>query len=400
MKRILFVDDETMILDGLRRMLRGMRKEWDMHFVQSGEEALTALAKDDFDVLVSDIRMPGMDGSELCSAVRKSHPRIVRIILSGHAELELAMRSANCAHQFLTKPCDPDNLKSVVTRSFALHERLDDDELKGTVGNLRSLPVLPSTYRELNDAISDEEVTLEAVADIVARDVGITAKILQLVNSSFFGLPREVGTVKDAVSYIGLSNLKTLVLRYGMMKEFDAATSAPSFDLAAEQRHSLRVATLASRMHGDDRRASDEAFLAGMLHDIGSLVIATNLPDVFERVSRASRLSKQPLHTLEMRALGVTHADVGAYLLGIWGMPYSIVEAAHLHHTPSELGEHASFDCVASVHIADALARELERPNTPSSLDQDFVRGLGLEDRLEEWRADAADVGASESQAA
>ncbi|MEM7307410.1 MAG: response regulator [Planctomycetota bacterium] len=386
MRRILFVDDEARILDGLRRMLRSVRKEWDMHFAESGAQALAMLEADgSFDVVVSDMRMPGMDGAELLTQVQERSPATVRILLSGHAELELAMRSSTCAHQFLAKPCDSDHLKQVVTRSYTLHERLRD-----VVGKLRSLPALPAAFTELTAAMQDEEVTIDAVADIVVKDTAIAAKVLQLVNSSFFGVARRVDSLRDAVSFLGLANLKTLVLTYGLVQELDPAKVAPGYDFEAEQAHALAVANLARRMLAEDRKLSEQAFLAGMLHDVGRLVLACNLPDLFERVERLQQTARVPAHDLERRALGITHADIGAYLLGIWGMPDTIVEVASLHNEPGAVGAGRSFDPLLAVHVADALLHEIADPDGPVLLETALLTELNLDGRLAEWRELAA----------
>jgi len=392
-RRVLFVDDETRVLDGLRRMLRGLRNEWDMQFVDRGPEALRLLDESEppYDVVVTDMRMPGMDGAELLKQVQERHPGTVRLILSGHAELELSMRSATCAHQFLTKPCDSETIKAVVMRSLALHELLESNRIKEIVGRLRSLPALPSTFAELNAAMTDEEVTIKDVADIVAKDSGIAAKVLQLVNSSFFGVPRAVNSLRDAVSYLGLGNIKTLVLQYELIRQFDEPAAAPTFRIEEHQRHALEVADLARRMHVDDRAASDQAFLAGILHDVGRLILATSLPELFERVARLAKTGHIPVHELERRAIGVTHAEIGAYLLGIWGMPDAIVEATLHHHTPLSMPAELGFGAVSSVYIADALLDEAEEPEGPSRLDPALIRRLGVESRLSEWRDLASD---------
>jgi len=393
-KRILFVDDEKLVLDGLKRMLRVLRSEWDMTFVESAEEALRLLdeSRYPFDVLVTDMRMPGMDGAQLLDRVQARHPGVVRLILSGHAELELSMRSATSAHQFLTKPCSSDKIKSVVTRSFELHRRLNSEQLRDVVGKLRTLPTLPSCYSELTRAMADEDVTIQDVADIVARDSAITAKVLQLVSSSFFGIPRTIDSLRDAVGYLGLRNIRALVLQYGIVNEFDPTTAAPGFRIEAHQRHSLEVADLARRMHAGSRTLSEQAFLAGILHDVGELVLATNMPELFERVQRLQSLGRVPAHELERRAIGVSHADVGAYLLGIWGMPDTIVDGALRHHTPSGLPEANDLDVAATVHVADALLDEAARPAGRTRLDAELVARLRLEDRLDEWRRLASEI--------
>jgi HD-like signal output (HDOD) protein len=388
MERILFVDDEARVLEGLQRMLRGLRHEWEMHFVGNGQDGLALLdeATEPFDVLVTDMRMPGMDGAELLNLVRERHPGVVRIILSGHAELGLAMRSASCAHQFLSKPCDAEYLRGVIKRSIQLHQSLANERLKDVVGKLSDLPALPATYAELNAAMANEEVSILEVAGIVERDTGVAAKVLQLVNSSFFGIPRRVDSLRDAVSYIGLANLKTLVLQYGMLHEFDASTAAPSFNIEHHQQRSMNLGNMARRIHEHDRKLSDQTFLAGILHDIGRLVLATNMPDLYERVERLRATGRVPVHQLESRAIGVSHADIGAYLLGLWGMPDPIVETALRHHQPSNPDAGETFDSLTAVHVADALLDEVTEPGKPSQLDTSYLQRLGLESRVPEWR--------------
>lgn len=389
MKRVLFVDDDPQVLEGMRRALRRLRNEWDMHFATSAKDALDLLAAEEpFDVLVTDMCMPGMSGAELLGIAQAKAPGMVRVILSGRSEADQAMRMATCAHQFLTKPCDSERIRTVVGRSLHLHESLADEQLQAVVGQLRSLPSLPAIYVELAAAIADEEVTIARVAEIVERDAGIAAKLLQLVNSSFFGVPRSVDSLRDAISFLGLTTIKALVLQYGIVEEFDPSTAAPSFDIEDHQRRALAVGSLARRILSDDRRLSEGAFVAGILHDIGDLVLATNRPDLYERVRRLSKTGRIPPQELERRAIGVTHGEVGAYLLGLWGMPDPIVEAALLHHRPTAAVGEVAFDHLAAVHLADALLSEA-RGSGEAALDRELVAALGLGTHLPGWREEA-----------
>lgn len=188
MTRILFVDDEIRILEGLQRMLRPQRKEWEMAFAPGGQAALTMLEASTFDVIVSDMRMPGIDGAALLETVRQKYPSVLRIILSGYTELEASYRAVPVAHQFLLKPCDPDALRAAIERATSLVEVLNSKMLASLVGSLQELPSLPRTYAELRHALSDPDSSIDQVVRIVEQDVAITAKVLQLVNSAFLGL--------------------------------------------------------------------------------------------------------------------------------------------------------------------------------------------------------------------
>ena len=210
MKSILFVDDEPMVLQGLQRMLRPHRAIWDMSFATSGAEALAMLEGKPFDAVVTDMRMPGMDGATLLEQVRERYPAAIRIVLSGYFEQEAAMRALPVAHQFLAKPCDPMKLRHAIERTVGFVGLLPDVALRRVVGAIGKLPTLPRTSALLVQSLQNPDVQMDEIAAIVERDVGITAKILQLVNSAFFCLPNYVTSVRMAVSYLGLDTLKQL----------------------------------------------------------------------------------------------------------------------------------------------------------------------------------------------
>ena len=389
--RILFVDDEQDILDGLQRMLRRQRKEWEMVFVGSAREALAEMDQSKVDVLVSDMKMPGMDGAALLKQVQESHPSTVRIMLSGHADLEASMRAVTVSHQFLIKPCDADTLKQTVTRACSLHALMDDEVLQEAVGQLGELPVIPRVYQSLVSALSEQDVDLARIADLVEEDPSIAAKILQLVNSSYFGVQREITNLRDATNYLGINTIRDLVLSFEVFQQFDESTTGSQFSIDREQAHSVLTGRIARRLL-DDKRDSEQAFLAAMLHDVGKLILATKFPAKWKEVVSLTESDGLPLLAAEERVFGVNHAAVGAYLLGLWGMPYTVIEAvAHHHHPSSVIGE-PKFDVLAAVHVANGLAHELSLAGTGHrELDKKFVRSIGVVEKLPQWRDEFAD---------
>lgn len=401
MKRILFVDDDSSILSALRRTLRKHHEIWDMVFVESPDAALAEMGSQPFDVIVSDMRMPRMDGAKLLAAVQQLHPRTVRIVLSGYANLEATMRSVSVSHQYLTKPCEADTLREVVERACDLEELLDDPRLRDTLGDVSSLPVLPKTYRALTAALADPEVDLDRVGAIVESDQAIALKILQLVNSSFFGLRAEVSSVRQATSILGVDTIRDLVLSFEVVRQFDEANRVPGFDMEREQAHSLLAARIARRLL-PDKKAAEKAFLAAMVHDVGKLVLATHLPDLFARCLAGRARSEEPGHRVETELLGVSHAEIGAYLLQLWGMPYPVVEAVAHHHDPARVQDQASFGILGAVHVADSLAHEVvgEAAQSREGVNEGYLEQLRVAEHLPEWRELAAAEAAVEDEAA
>jgi HD-like signal output (HDOD) protein len=390
-KRILFVDDDASVLDALRNLLRKRRNEWDMVFAVGGQAALLELGKAAaggaaFDVVVTDMRMPGMDGAELLKHVRDRFPGTARIVLSGHAERDAIVRALPVTHQFLNKPCDAAMLRGVVARTCNLQALLQNETTRSVIGKLDRLPSPPATYLRLTEAMADPKVTSKLVAAIVEEDPAMTVKVLQLVNSAYFGLAHAATSVGQAVTYLGLEVLRSLTLSAHVFSTAEG-TGICRAALDEIQRSSLATATIAKRLL-KNRELANDAFTAGIIHDVGRIVIALALPDKHREIGVRARETTRAECSVEQEVLGVTHAEVGAYLLGVWGLPFSIVETTAFHHAPSGAANDAP-DVLAAVHLAEAVVHA-ETAGEPE-LDRAFLERVGLASEIDAWRAAAAD---------
>jgi putative nucleotidyltransferase with HDIG domain len=388
-KRILFVDDEPMILKGLQRTLRKMRKVWDMTFAASAAEALAILDTHPMDVIISDMKMPEMDGSQLLAAVKQRHPHIVRLILSGHVEQETTINSVQLAHQCLSKPCDVEVLKQTLAKLFALRDILSDRAIKKIISQIESLPSLPAIYTEILSEMQSDDPSIQKVGAIIARDVSMTAKILQVVNSVFFGLPRKIGTPKQAVMLLGLENIKALVLSVKIFSEFSQKKYS-WFNMDAVFSHSISVSALAKAIVKYEKLEQDlinYSLMAGLLHDLGKLIFATNFKDTYRQVLTRLQNSESPLYDLEYEAFGTSHAEIGAYLMGLWNLDNPIIEAIAFHHCPAKSAS-TEMGLLAAVHLANALDHQEELPARQEGnlrYDNEYIDRLGIANRVPEW---------------
>jgi HD-like signal output (HDOD) protein/CheY-like chemotaxis protein len=389
-KRVLFVDDEPKILEGIGRMLRADRNRWDMQFALSGEAALQVFEASSFDVVISDLRMPGMDGATLLGHIRDRFPDTARIILSGYSEVALATRAVSVAHIFLAKPCAASELQSTIARVCAQQDMLGTPELRRIVGTVSELPSLSTTYIHLRRVVSDPSASISQVADIIQQDVAMSAKVLQLSNSAFFGVAQRVASLSIAVSYLGMETIKNLALASEAFRVFVPGSHIPRSVCQSIQRHALRAAAIAGAFPLD-RKTRDIAVMAALLHDIGSLFLASSMPDGFCSVlARAIERGCKPFEA-EEELLGTSHAEIGAYLLGLWGLPNLAVEAIAHHHRPTRV-PHSGFDCTVAVYVAGLLADELEdHPqgsigNEIQESDMACLETLGILSKLDELR--------------
>ncbi|MGD0814454.1 MAG: response regulator [Verrucomicrobiota bacterium] len=389
-KRILFVDDEPLVLMGLQRMLRGMREEWEMEFVAGGAQALERMAQAPFDVVVTDMRMPGMNGAELLDEVMRRHPKTVRIVLSGHADKDLILKCVSSTHQYLSKPCDAASIKTTVRRACGLENEEQNEKVKQLVAGMERLPSLPSLYVQIVEELNSPAATIEHIGEIISQDVAMTAQFLRLVNSAYFGLSRAVASPTEAAIYLGVDTIKSLVLSLHTFSKFEDVKGR-GFKLDALLHHSLRTAGRArgiAQMEDASQKISNECFVGGMLHDIGELLLAANYPREYQQVTQLIDEEGDSHCAAEKKIFGVNHASVGGYLLGLWGLPVTVVEAIALHHCPNRTGNPV-FGALTAVHAANVFENEragCPGPNAENDLDDSYLDRLGLTHRVAAWR--------------
>jgi HD-like signal output (HDOD) protein/CheY-like chemotaxis protein len=389
-KRILFVDDEPLVLAGMQRMLRSLRQEWEMEFVESGARALARLAEASFDVVVTDMQMPGMNGAELLTEVMRLYPKTVRIVLSGHADKDLILKCVTSTHQYLSKPCESASLKATIQRACGLENNLENERLKQLVARMERFPSLPSLYVEMVEKLNDPNTTIEDIGLIVGKDMAMTAQILKLVNSAFFGLSRTVSSPFEAALYLGMDTIESLVLSIHAFSQFDDLKSC-GFNLDALMLHSLNTAARAkqiAQLEEASAKVCEECFVAGMLHDTGKLVLAANYPKDYERASQLVRAGGLSTWAAEKEIFGADHASVGGYLLGLWGLPVPVVEAIALHHSPQQCTS-PDFSALTAVHVANVLEHERTAADNAvavNELDSKYLAALGLTHRADAWR--------------
>lgn len=389
MQKLLFVDDEPLVLQGLRRCLHGMSKDWDMTFVESGEAALQSLAREPFDVIITDMRMPKMDGAQLLEEVKRRYPAIVRMVLSGQSSREAVLRSLSPTHQYMSKPCDPQELKVKLAQAFSMRDLLENPSLKALVSGLKSIPSLPAVYDELMAELQSEDSSTARVGAIISKDVGMTAKILQIANSAFLGLRCHISNPAQAVCMIGMDMVRALVVSVHVFSQFEGqpSVSARWQDL---WEHSVSVGTLAKKIASAQKAVKvvvEESFTAGLLHDVGKIILLAEMPQEYAATMDRALDPARSLADLEREKFGCSHADVGAYLIGLWGLPHSLTQAVGFHDRPALCVENR-FSPLTATHVADAVVSEKHRSPTTQdiTLDRAYLAALGIADREPAWR--------------
>jgi HD-like signal output (HDOD) protein len=387
--RILFVDDEPSMLRVLKMCMRSMNDVWEMEFANSGEEAVAWVNQRKFDVIVTDMRMPGINGIQLLNHVLRQDPHTVRIILSGYADLSEVASCMGLTHQFLEKPCTLEVLKDCLKRVTEVKSQLANDELCNLAGSLKSLPSVPALYLEITEALQSPNTSAQQIAAIASQDPGISAKLLQLSNSAFIGFSRQVSSVAEAVQLLGVGVIQSLAMAVPIFSAF-SNTHCPAFSIQQVWEHSLQTGWLARRIcnhYLEDSLMGEQAFCAGILHDVGKIILADGVPDRYAAVLKVAQETQAPLWEVEQQYFRATHADVGGYLLALWGLPIPLVGAVANHHNPQRCSA-GELSLAGVVHIASALQQtDPAHPETDLALlDSEYLHRVGLDRQYKVWR--------------
>jgi len=386
--RVLFVDDEAGSFESMRVALKQERADWQLTFVQSEAQALATLASSSHDALVTVISSPQLDGPELLSRVRERHPNVLRLCLPGDMEDEAFLRAMPVAHQFLGRPCTAESVLEVIERACDLRAILQNTAIRELIGTLKALPAAPKTFQALSAAIARPNAHTADITGIVSRDNAVAVKTLQIVNTAFFRRSAPIMSIQAAVTYVGLEMLKSIALSASVFDALDASPPAGRL-LTNLQALSLRRAHLARLLLGESRLA-EEGFTAALMLDIGQAVLALADPTQFGHMIATARAQNLPWHEVEPRFFGVAHPEVGACLLGLWGLPLELVETVAYHHRPIR-AQHAEMRVLAAVHVADVLVDGTD----PSGkllprLDREFFARPEAQRCLSEWNIDEA----------
>jgi HD-like signal output (HDOD) protein len=382
MRKLLFVPADPRISQALEQGLRSQRERWQWCIASNAGIAEDRLAENDLDGVVADL---GWDtGRAILIKARESFPEVARIGVVSPGQLKIPRPSPAYVQQVISNLLDLRELDVAVERSCRLRDVLRGERICQTVGELGELPSAPAVYLELMENLEQADVSVGEIAEIIEGDAAISAKLLQMVNSSVFRTSREIATIKMAAGFLGLEVVKNLVLSLGAFQAFESLPAMHDFSLSALQAHGRFTAAIAGQL-GLAKDVRDAAIVASLLHDIGKLVLAYKMPDRFARLVARARTEKRALYRIEEELWGITHAEVGAYLLGLWGLPIRVTEAIAYHHAPSSVPHH-SFDAVAGVYVANLLAHENDGSAEPRECDLALLETLGVANQLPSWK--------------
>lgn len=297
---VLFVDDEPSVLNALRRSLRLLRGTWEVHFAGDGPAAIELLKTVPVDVVVTDMRMPGMDGVQLLGSALQSHPAAVRIVMSGHSGTESIVESVALAHQYLAKPTDVDTLTAILAQVLKARERVPDEAARTTLGKVTALPVPPEILVELQR--NPESLVVHA-----GQDPLVAARVLQVANNAFFGLKRGVTDPVEAAQTLRAEHAQALL---GASNGFTQRGGDAAHALRVRARKASEMAQQLAQKLGGDESTVKTAGAAALLGAMGPILSVA--PDS-----------------------GAVTSEQSAYLLAIWGLPEALVDAVAFATRPS-----------------------------------------------------------------
>jgi HD-like signal output (HDOD) protein len=389
-KRILLVGQDQPLWHEFELEAQAADSSWAVEIARSAPEARALLGRFNFVAAVADVQLADSNGLDLLDEFLRQQPKAMRIVLSDLVDTESTVKCVGRGHHHVLKPCDASMLLNAVSQSVALESWSPSEPVQSLIAQMRRVPSPPRLYFQVASEVQSSDASVEKVGEIISQDPAITAKVLQLANSALFGLRLQVANPVEAIGYIGLETTKALVLLAHTFSSFENVKLSV-FSVESLWRHSVATGHFARRLgllESNQHDLADQAFAAGLLHDIGKLLFAANMPGLFVEALALAREQCRRFWEVETQVLGACHSELGACLLGIWGLPTSLVEAVALHHHPNRAFQ-AQFSPLTAVHVANVLAHELNPEQSltiPDQVEQEYLAACGLTERLETWR--------------
>ncbi|WP_320174701.1 response regulator [Maridesulfovibrio sp.] len=387
-KNILFIDNDKEQLRMLDKQLSALKKRWQVDYASNKEEAMEQLRTRPYDIIAMELNVDGFEGDELLDEIKYRQPGSIRFIISESVNSENYLKFVKYAHQFITKPYTQSELIGKIKKSLRLKNIFLNERAAKGIASIEELPTMPELFLKLERELNKEDVLISNIGKMIGEDMSMTAGLLKLVNSPFFGLYSKVTNPEQAVTLLGLDNLKGLVLGIHLFN----STKNTKFDFSIEElgKHCQYTALMARsiiKAEGGSNEQAEHTFLAGFLHDIGKLVLATSYPDEYSTILSIVRETNIPVPEAEKDILGFTHAEIGAYLLAIWGFDEDIIEAIYCHHKPQRLGS-VDLSPAVAIHVANSFDHELRVKNSeyaPHLLSAEWLEQNEFSSKLPEW---------------
>lgn len=393
--KVLFLDDDTSVLDGLKRIMFSQKSIWEMDFFAEPGQALQAVEKNRYDVVISDLQMSEMNGVEFLEQVQTFSPETIRFILTGVIDHPLHSQAMRTAHQVIGKPCRPEVIKGLIQRAFQLKAQLETSELASVLTRVQSLPSLPEAHQKVLDYLSSSSANPRGLGKLISEDVGMSAKIMQIANSAYYDRPGKIHNPVQAVVFLGMKTVEAMVLTVGIFSRLDRKIAA-EFSISSLQAHCVRVGVLARTIAMDLQlppETTDQASMAGILHDAGKIVMLSQFTDKFTDSIQRSRRSNISLCLAEKQLFGFSHAELGALLMQLWTLPGDIIESTAFHYQPWRLHQ-ADPESVNILSLPDViyLANTIDEhycsgwtDGSGVHLNNDYIAGLGLTEQYQTW---------------
>ncbi len=371
--RILFVDDEQFILDGIQRAL--FDSDWEIETANSGKEALECFEEEPFDMIVSDMRMPGMDGEQLLGEIEARYPDTVRVVLSGQADQSVALRSSFISHRWLDKPFNPDAMLNILSLIESALKSMPSKEMRALICSISSLPSPPKVYAQLQTMIL-QKADMENVAEVIEEDAALATKVLQVTNSAMFSRGGTTMNVQEAVVRLGTEMVSEFVL---FAETYSMASTSPLLNVEKVTKESFIISKMAALVAEKlDKKLVAEAKLAGLLSDLGQGALLQAFPDqAQEYMDRIAYATEKEIEEIELEMFGLADSQVSAYLLLMWGFSAEIFNAV-LIGRQYERSVSSSSLLPVIVHIARQLARGRE-------LRPELVERFNIQECLPAW---------------
>jgi len=357
---VLFVTAALDTIKDLQKLQLDYNESLAFFFAHSQADALKIISENNITIVISDLRIPKFNSQEFLSILQDNFPKIFRVCLASDNEKIKAIRLTKSIHRSVKIPLDHADLLKTINDLAKLMVYDLDAQLVEKINGLGAIPILPDIYLRLEKELCRSTFSMNRIAEIIQADPLMVARILHIAHSSFYNIPSGVTNLLQAINFLGVNIVKTLVLYVKVFSLRDVSPETRSV-LKEIKTHSIHVAKFSKAMmekETNDKKMIELAYISGLIHDVGKIVLL-QLNDKQKHSSYAQNIHSSNSHEMEQKLFGVSHISVGSYILRLWGFQDEIIEAVARHHDSTIL-ENKALSLKEIVFIANVFSYEFE----------------------------------------
>lgn len=360
---------------------------WSVNIADNTKDAVDFVRGNDIDVIICDDEVADSKGLDVISSCSHERPGVLSFLRKSNSPTKEESIALSEKKVFvLPENLEEEGIYSHISRRVLLKSLSENLNLLSVIRKMKKMPTIPQLYHQITRELRKEDGSIEFVAGLISKEPSMATRILKAVNSPAYVLGYEITEVVHALLFLGKEATQAQILADSVFNSYPNQSVA-GLNLQEVWKHSINVSAIARRISmsiDSNKKSAEIACTAGVVHDLGKVLMATNLPDHYQQAVNYAKEERVPLVQAEEKVFGTNHAQVAASLMGLWSIPFRILNSVAYHHNPTGTMKKPPTSAMA-LYIADGFENAKSKNVLGQNIDENIIEDWGFTDQFEDW---------------